>query len=47
MKKVKAIRDYSEGLYARIHSTLIPIEDDMVVRVTSIDIASIRSISRI
>ena len=43
--KVKAFYDYSEGLHARIQSTICNTEDDMDVRVPSIDIASLISIS--
>ena len=42
--KVQALHHYSEVLYATIQFNICPIEDDMDVRVTSLDITSLRSI---
>ena len=45
MDKVQAVHDYYEDLNKKIQYTICTTEDDMDVRVPSIDIASLISIS--
>ena len=47
VEKLKDLHDYFEGLHASIQSTICPTEYGMDVNVNSLDINSLRAISRI
>ena len=47
MNKAQAVNDYTECLYARIQSTQYSTEDDMDFHATSLDINSLRAITKI